>query len=168
MRRRRAQYADAKRWSRTSLKPGEQATIYGYWPRTAPRPAISARSPFLTDGTCLPDRRRPMRRRRRRNRNVMNRLAAATLTAMLAATGPPPCPGGQQGYTPPAGPSPRTASGKVDFSGVWENRTSPTCRRMAKGKRGRRNCRSPRGAKPSGKATTPQTATTPARVCPSA
>ena len=43
---------------------------------------------------------------------VATMLAFACALPMLAA--------GQEEYRPPTGPTPRTASGKVDFSGVWE------------------------------------------------
>ena len=43
---------------------------------------------------------------------VLTALALAVVFPMLAAAG--------QEYRPPAGPAPRSASGKVDFSGVWQ------------------------------------------------
>ncbi|HET6957984.1 MAG TPA: hypothetical protein VFI56_15420 [Vicinamibacterales bacterium] len=43
---------------------------------------------------------------------------------------------GQQDYTPPVGPTPRTPSGKVDFSGVWEKPYVPDMSKDGKGQKG--------------------------------
>jgi hypothetical protein len=73
----------------------------------------------------------------------MKRLAA-TLLVILAMTPlggafadgrqeyKPPA---QQEYRPPAGSAPRTASGKVDFSGVWEKPYVPDMTRDGKGQK---------------------------------
>jgi hypothetical protein len=43
---------------------------------------------------------------------------------------------GQREYTPPVGPAPRTASGKVDFSGVWEKPYVPDMTKDGRGQKG--------------------------------
>ena len=48
------------------------------------------------------------------------RFAASLLAVLALAVVFPMLAAGQQEYRPPAGPTPRTPSGKVDFSGVWQ------------------------------------------------
>src|SRR5262245_4015394 len=89
--------------------------------RTARRPATCASSSSRTGGRCSPDRRPatpPHNRKNRSARAVKNRHVVATVLALACAV--PALVAGQDAYRPPAGPTPRTASGKVDFSGVWE------------------------------------------------
>jgi hypothetical protein len=65
----------------------------------------------------------------------VNRLAATTLVVFLAVPAASRV-FGQQDYKPPTGPTPRTASGKVDFSGVWEKPYVPDMSKDGKGQQG--------------------------------
>jgi hypothetical protein len=51
---------------------------------------------------------------------VTKRFAATLLIVLATAIGAPMSAAGQDNDRPPAGPTPRTASGRVDFSGVWQ------------------------------------------------
>ena len=67
----------------------------------------------------------------------MKTLVATTLTVMLATAGAVGvAAAGQKEYKPPAGPTPRTPSGKVDFSGVWEKPYVPDMSKNGKGQQG--------------------------------
>ena len=65
----------------------------------------------------------------------MNRLAATTLVVFIAVPAAVRV-FGQQDYKPPTGATPRTASGKVDFSGVWEKPYVPDMSKDGKGQQG--------------------------------
>lgn len=65
----------------------------------------------------------------------MRRAAVLVALLALAAT----CPAAldaQREYTPPPGPTPRTAAGKVDFSGVWSKPYVPDMTKDGKDQKG--------------------------------
>ena len=67
----------------------------------------------------------------------MKKLFAVSLLTALALAGAfPLVAAGQQEYQPPAGPTPRTAAGKVDFNGVWTKPYVPDMTRDGGGQKG--------------------------------
>jgi hypothetical protein len=67
---------------------------------------------------------------------VSTRVAARLLTALALVAAVTPLATAQQDYQPPSGPTPRTPSGKVDFSGVWSKPYVPDMTKDGKGQKG--------------------------------
>ena len=110
-------------WSKDSLKFGDQITIDGVQAKDGSK-TCNARVVKFPDGRRVfagssgaTLHRRPSNRR---SPPMKKHFAASLLTALAAAIVFPVLAAGQQEYQPPAGPAPRTSSGKVDFSGVWQ------------------------------------------------
>ena len=67
---------------------------------------------------------------------MKKRVVAAVVTVLTVAVVFPMLAAGQQDYRPPAGPTPRTHSGQVDFSGVWEKPYVPDMTKDGPGQKG--------------------------------
>lgn len=68
-----------------------------------------------------------------RSRLTTSVLVALTIACALPWTGRAQAP---KEYQPPTGPAPRTPSGKIDFSGVWEKPYVPDMTKDGKGQKG--------------------------------
>ena len=66
----------------------------------------------------------------------MTRHLAASLLAVVVAAGLSAVPSAQRDFQPPAGPTPRTSAGKVDFSGVWSKPYVPDMSKDGKDQKG--------------------------------
>jgi len=66
----------------------------------------------------------------------MTRHLAASLLAVVVAAGLSAVPSAQRDFQPPAGPTPRTPAGKVDFSGVWAKPYVPDMSKDGKDQKG--------------------------------
>jgi hypothetical protein len=67
---------------------------------------------------------------------VTTRMGAGLAAVLAAALAAPLGARGQQGYQPPAGPTPRMHSGKVDFGGLWEKPYVPDMTKDGKNQKG--------------------------------
>ena len=67
---------------------------------------------------------------------MQKRFAASLLTALAFAVMFPVLVVGQQAYRPPVGPTPRSPSGKVDFSGVWQKAYVPDMTKNGRDQKG--------------------------------
>src|SRR4051812_24521519 len=86
---------------------------------------------------CLPDRPAATTRHRSRRRIPVRALSATHVAALLVvAVAGPVFAQAPKPYQPPSGPTPRTAKGTVDLSGVWEKPYVPDMTKDGKNQKG--------------------------------